>query len=359
MRLRWALALLILLPGCSKKQEEFIVGDDLTCSLRQLLNDSDFIVEGTLASYDPDTRIGGLQIHQTLRGRSPTPEARLDFSSGIPMPTPSIKRHLIPGVPLLWLGSNSASVIYLNRFFMLFYPEGDAKTGKWNYSVLEGGMNKTFNGSLPKLASLIRDVLSGNVPGPVFDPNLKPITAADLRALPAWGEPVDEEYLPHSFRKGNPPPLDLRPPEKPADLVPGLRTTTFQGPWSEPPKFDVLEPLEKSVADSLSLGTFPTTESLRVRFQGYLDIPKDGVYVFTLAGDAQSTVSLAVGTTDVVSVSRDSAKECGGDVALKAGKHLVRLTCAVLERERKLQVFWSGPGFTRQPIPAKAFFHEP
>jgi hypothetical protein len=354
-----ALVALTLLSACSKKQEEEPGYDEISYPLRQLLNETDYIVEGTIASYETDSKIAVLKFHKTLRGQSPTPEARLDFTTGIPVATTSVQRHLVPGAPLLWFSNGSVAAAYLNRFFMMFYSNSASSEGKWIYSQVYVGMNKTFNGSLPEFALLIRDILSGNTPAPEPDPALKAITAADLRALPIWGEPVDEEYLPRCFRKGKPASLDLRRAETPAGLVAGLGTTLFQGPWGDARNFDALEPLEKGVAESLTVAGFPKTESLRVKFQGYLDIPKDGVYVFTLAGDAQSTVTLSLGMTPVVSLSGGSAKECGGEIPLKAGKHAFRLICAAREGERKFQVFWAGPGFARQLIPANALFREP
>jgi hypothetical protein len=349
-------AVLIVLAGCSKKEPELVEDMSTVYPLRQLTNDSELIAEGSLVSFDARSRKAVLRLRDAIQGRLQTAEVELDFTGGAPVPTESLLRHLVPGMPIVWYSSGGCAMVYLNRFFVLCY--GDPATGKWAYTYVEIHANGTYNGPAADLAPLMRDIVSGRLPAPPPDDRLKPVTIADVRALPVWGEPIDEEYLPRCFRRGKPPPIELRTPEDPAGLVAGLRAVTYGGPWVEPPNFDQYDVLEKGVADSLTLADFPTKGTLRVRFHGYLDVPKDGVYVFTLAGDARSTFSLRIGSTDVVSF-RASTRDQAGDIALKAGKHALRLSCSTYEGDRGLQVLWSGPGFSRRPIPANACFRDP
>jgi len=348
-------AVLILLASCSKKEPELI--EDLpACPMRQLTNDAELIAEGSLVSFDVQSRKAVLRLREAIQGQIATAEVEVDFNGGMPVATESLWRHLVPGMPIVWLSAGGVAMVYLNRFFVLCY--GDPVKGKWAFTSVEIRANGTYNGPVKDLGPLLRDIVSGR-PSPPPDLQLKPITIAALRALPVWGEPVDEDFLPACFRRGTPAPLDFRTPENPVGLVAGLRTVTFLGPLHEPPNFDAYDALEKGVADSLTIATFPSTENLRVRFEGYLDVPKDGVYVFILARDPRPTVSLRIGTTDVVASARESTKDRGGDIALKAGKHAFRLSYSAYIGERSLQVLWSGPGFTRRPIPASALFRDP
>jgi hypothetical protein len=352
-------AVLTLFVGCSKKEPEIQGGMSTVYPLRQLTNECDLIAEGSLVTYDLPSRKAVVRLRDAIQGRIATPEVELDFTTGMPVATESLWRHLVPGMPIVWYSANGNAMVYINRFFVWCCANGgDPATGKWQFIYVETLANGTYNGPAKDLGPLMRDVVSGRVPCPPPDLQVKPITVADLRALPVWGEPVDEDYLPRCFRRAKAPSVEWRTPEKPKGLVAGLRITTFQGPWREPANFDACDVLDKGVAESLSVAAFPTTKDLRVRFQGYLDAPQDGIYVFTLAGDARSTVSLRIGTTEVVSISRGSIKEQGGDIALKTGKHAFRLGCSSLEGERSFQVFWSGPGFTRRPIPASALFRD-
>lgn len=352
-------AVLALLVACAKKEPEIQGGMPIDYSLRELTNDADLIAEGSLVGFDAQSRKAEIRLREAIQGRIATPELEVDFSGGVPVATESLWMHLVPGMPILWYSSNGCAMVYVNRFFIWCYATGDIGAGKWQFTYVETRANRTYNGSAKDLGPLMRDIVSGRIPSPPLDPRLKEITIADLRALPVWGEPVDEDYLPLCFRRGEAPPVAFRTPENPPGVLAGLRTTTYQGPWSEPQNFDACDVLERGVADSLSVAAFPTTESLRVQFQAYLEVPKDGTYVFTLRGDALSAASLRIGTAEVVSISRDSTRDRGGDIALKAGKHAFRLRCSALEGKRTFQVFWTGPGFTRRPIPANALSRVP
>jgi len=355
-----ALAALGLLSACSKEQEPY-ASLDAVYPLRQLLNESEFIVEGVLVEADPAQWTAVMEVRRTLRGGCPVPRLRMDFSTGFTSHPECLRKHLVVGAPVLFFSNGSAALAYLNRFFLFLYATGAPEKGAWGMSSIEVKMNRTFNGPETDLATLVEKILSGRSVSPPPNPNLKPIDAAAFKALPVWGEPVDEEYLPLPFRKSVPPPVVPRSPEHPSPVAPGLRWMSFEGDWSEPPKFELLKASAMGLLPDFDLSEFGEEESLRLRFNGYVDIPKDGDYAFYLSSDSDAMTSLSIGGIELVRTQRglDATKEYGGEMALKAGKHSLTVTYAGRGADRMIRLFWFGPGIAKQQLPAKVLFHEP
>ena len=81
-----------------------------------------------------------------------------------------------------------------------------------------------------------------------------------------------------------------------------------------------------------------------------LDVPRDGVYTFTLVSNDGSV--LAIG--DAVVVDNDHFKsvvESSGDIALKAGKHAFSLGYFQHSGFQVLEASWEGPGLARRTLP--------
>jgi hypothetical protein len=331
----------LILFACSKKEPE--LWDDITdlYPIRRLINETEVIAEGSVESFDSKTRKAMIKFRPALLGQVPADRVEIDLSGGGPTATDTVTRHFVPGSPVVWFSAGGSAVIYVNRFFSLCY--GGA--GKWVYVYVETRLNRTYSGAVQDLSPLVQRLLDGSVPAPLIDPDLKPISIADLKTLPVWGEPVEEDYLPKCFRKGKPPAAELRAPENPAGLLPGLR-------WSQ------LEGGEQGLSEALSLAGLPASKDLDVRFRGHLEVPKDGGYVFTLRGNGKITAILELGGIEVFRTG-DAARDYIGDVSLKAGRHAIRLNVKSSEKERTLEVLWAGPGFTRRSIPPASLYHLP
>ena len=92
------------------------------------------------------------------------------------------------------------------------------------------------------------------------------------------------------------------------------------------------------------------------RFQGFIEVPEDGIYRFYTASDDGS--ELYIGDTLVVdNGGQHPLRERGGAIHLSAGLH--RVTVHFFQRwgEDVLTVSWAGPGFEKTSIPAGALSH--
>ena len=90
-------------------------------------------------------------------------------------------------------------------------------------------------------------------------------------------------------------------------------------------------------------------------FTGYLAVPHDGVYSFTLSAPSESELWI-----DGVRVLRNEAldgDELQAAVALAGGMHAIKVHYWTWRPGRPLKVFWQGPGIDRQEIPTSALFH--
>jgi glucose/arabinose dehydrogenase len=142
----------------------------------------------------------------------------------------------------------------------------------------------------------------------------------------------------------------LREPENPANTVNGLQYQYYEGYWRSFPHFDSLTPRKTGITDDFDLSPRIRNDNYGFRYRGYLDIPTDGAYTFSLhsAGGSQ----LHIGSTRVVENEVSSAgRETAGTIGLRAGKHAVTVTFFTQAASDALKVSYTGPGIAKQPIP--------
>ncbi len=138
----------------------------------------------------------------------------------------------------------------------------------------------------------------------------------------------------------------------------GLAYAYHQGDWSALPAFDGLTPMFEGVTDGFTLTERLRDDRYAFRFQGFLEVPEDGIYTFYVGSDDGS--ALWIGDRKVVdNDGLHAMRERTGMVALRAGTHRVTLAFFQKSGEDRLVVDWSGPGFTRTAIPAGRLTHTP
>jgi hypothetical protein len=147
-----------------------------------------------------------------------------------------------------------------------------------------------------------------------------------------------------------------RPAESVAGVEPGLRYEVVEGDFKTLPDFDAVTPARTGVAQGFDLSGRTREQQFAVRFRGYLRAPADGVYRFFVRSDDGSRMWVG----DRLVVDNDglhSPHEESGFVALAAGLHPI--TVAMFEQAGgfELEVSWSGPGFSRQRVPASALVY--
>ena len=91
-------------------------------------------------------------------------------------------------------------------------------------------------------------------------------------------------------------------------------------------------------------------------FEGYLQVPADGEYTFTLATDSGAVVRLHTATLLDCDAGYVAGSEKSASIALQAGLHPLKITYRHVGSGRPmLALNWSGPNVTAGPVPVAAF----
>ncbi len=145
----------------------------------------------------------------------------------------------------------------------------------------------------------------------------------------------------------------VRPADSPADTVPDLAWECFEGNWSKLPDFDRLNPVAAGTTSKFDLGLAKRKDHVGLRFTGYVEVPRDGVYTFSTSSDDGSR--LLIGSFLVVDNDGvHGTTEVSGSIELKKGKHAITVEWFEAAGGEELQVRYEGPGIGKGPIPAAA-----
>lgn len=164
--------------------------------------------------------------------------------------------------------------------------------------------------------------------------------------------------------------MEVRRPDREAprpydrDLVPAspvqcnkdgrLSCAAYQGDWPWVPDFDALQPVAAPTSSALDLGILKEKNATGLGFKGYITVPADGNYTFTLQSDSGAEMWLHEAHV-IDDDYNHNGKPVSASILLKAGPHPIRLFYRHKSGSPKLTLEYSGPGIARQPVPAAAF----
>jgi hypothetical protein len=144
-------------------------------------------------------------------------------------------------------------------------------------------------------------------------------------------------------------------PKYPYDLSSGLTYKYYTGTWNYLPDFALLYLMGQGNVDNFDISGAAAADYFGYVFEGFIDIPADGLYAFYLNSDDGSKLYIDGG----IVVSNDGVhgtQEAEGSVALLAGKHTIRVKYFDRDGSQLLEVHWAGPGFEKQLIPNSVLF---
>ena len=130
--------------------------------------------------------------------------------------------------------------------------------------------------------------------------------------------------------------------------------------WTNLPDFNALTPVRQGAANDVDLTVRENLGDYGMRFEGYVEVPSDGLYAFGLFSDDGSQLFVD-GQMVVNWDGQHSASEVEGAIALQAGKHAieVRYFAAGGSSENRITLSYEGPGVAKHEIPDSAFFRIP
>jgi len=139
-------------------------------------------------------------------------------------------------------------------------------------------------------------------------------------------------------------------------LSPGLRCSVYSGTWDSIPEFTALQLAAREVARTVSLPTGPSREREARVFEGFLDIPADDLYLFSLTSDDGSRLFIN-GQTVVDNDGLHGAQEKRGRIALRKGLHGIVVHYFNKTGGAELELRWARGTGRFETIPNECFRH--
>jgi alpha-L-fucosidase len=147
-----------------------------------------------------------------------------------------------------------------------------------------------------------------------------------------------------------------KPAENVGATLPGLRYAYFEGEWNLLPDFSALTPLTQGEGAGFDLTPRRQNDYFAFVYEGFVRVPKDGLYVFFTESDDGSRLVID-GQQVVLNDGQHAMQERQGEIALAAGLHRLRTEFFEKTGEEGLRVSYRGPGIVKQPIPIDALSH--
>jgi PA14 domain/Chitobiase/beta-hexosaminidase C-terminal domain len=137
---------------------------------------------------------------------------------------------------------------------------------------------------------------------------------------------------------------------------PGWRVAYHEGDWKSVAELAGSEPRTTGVVPAVDLSFRERDERFGLVFQGFVDVPEDGIWAFFLASDDGSRLWLG----DELVVDDDGLHgrvEVMGEIGLKRGWHPVRVEYFDAGGGSALELAWRGPKVGKGPLPAERVGH--
>jgi hypothetical protein len=160
--------------------------------------------------------------------------------------------------------------------------------------------------------------------------------------------------------------VSLRSADRVPSTAPGLKVEIWPGRHDKLPDF-----LSLGVAGTLGVCCAPDAafvadpmaplvpdEYYAMRLSGFVEVPRDGWYIFHLGSDDASRMLLG----DEVLIDNDGmhgATYKSAGTALKQGRHAITIHYVQGNGGRALRLLYEGPGIRRTEVPDAAFSHDP
>ncbi len=136
-----------------------------------------------------------------------------------------------------------------------------------------------------------------------------------------------------------------------------LNYARFEGDWPWVPDFDALSPVASGTVAGLDPNGAQLGDHSGASFKGYLEVPADGEYTFSLQSDAGAQLWL-----HEAHLIDDDFNHDGGvitaKIRLQRGWHPLRLFYRHKTGAPKIVLTYAGPGLPEQPVPSQAFAAE-
>ncbi|MGV3540011.1 MAG: PA14 domain-containing protein, partial [Rufibacter sp.] len=141
-----------------------------------------------------------------------------------------------------------------------------------------------------------------------------------------------------------------------ANTKPGLTWKAFNGNFGWVPQVVNLKPSAEGQTGKPDAAVAKDKTKGALYFEGYVKVPADGTYTFTLTTDKGAVLRLHDALVIDADYGYAANSEKQGKINLKAGLHPIKLySLKGATAKPQLMLQWEGPGVIKQQIPATAF----
>ena len=182
----------------------------------------------------------------------------------------------------------------------------------------------------------------------------EPITienTATLKARTFWENGIESLVNKFTFKK-----VKLTEAIPVDNLKPGMIVRYYEGEWNSLPHFSEITPLFSKIVNEFNLKPSPNKEDFGLKFEGFINVPTDGIYTFFSNSDDGTKLYI----NDQLIVTNDGLhgmREEYGKIALKAGFHKITVEFFQKKGGSGLEIYFKGPNFEKQQIPSSILFH--
>ena len=211
----------------------------------------------------------------------------------------------------------------------------------------------------PTQGGEVRFTLDGRLPGPdspLYSGPLELKATATLKAATFFRGRAVSPVVESNFEKVAPWP-DTRPDWMLDGGRQGLRRGTLHGTWDALPSPETSNLESSAFVQNLGLASGPAAENIFHRFEGWIVVPEEGLWLFELTSDDGSRLWL----DEVLVVDHDGlhgASSKQGDAPLQAGLHHLRVDWFNKSGGAELVLRVSRPGEAFKPVPRDWFFQD-
>lgn len=203
--------------------------------------------------------------------------------------------------------------------------------------------------STPRERVELHYTTDGSDPGPESPVVARSLTLTETTTVSARafrdGRPVSPVARARFERAAPLPTIDA-----PSPLDAGVCFDLYRGLWEVLPEFSTLRPEARGRLQSITSALWDREQGFGLRFEGFLEVPRDGAWTFHLLSDDGSRLWVD-GRLVVDNDGLHSGFEKDGTAPLAAGLHRLRVDFFERSGGHQLRLEWSDPEGRRGPIP--------
>ena len=138
-------------------------------------------------------------------------------------------------------------------------------------------------------------------------------------------------------------------------VKPGLHFDYYEKFFVTTADLDIVYPISSGITSNFGLNERKRESYFGLRFDGYVKVPKDGIYTFYLKSNDGSR--LFIDDSELIeNDANHGAVEEPGNIALKAGLHKIMVKYFNCGGGKALNLNWSGPNMEKHEIQANELY---